>query len=124
MSWEAVTYWHLRCDGIVTGGQCRELFRWFDEDELAENEALEDEYGELDTDPVPYAAPSLREVGYGALRSVGWRVLDERVPIPTHAPVLCTRHVAAAEYLTRAQAEGLPFDEIGWRHWGDSPRNS
>lgn len=100
MSFEPITRWVLRCDGATTSGQCAEQLWWTDHDE-----------DEDDGQPRRWLAvldePALPADWKRPLRDMGW--------LHTAGRVLCPRHVAALEYLARAELDGLPFpsDVIG-----------
>jgi hypothetical protein len=101
VSFEPVTRWVLRCDGITGGitsaGQC--------------NQRHEDCHPDDDPDsphtpwwPVLYKQPALGGEERDGLRRYGWLVLSD-------GRVLCPRHVTALEYLAHAALDGLPFDD-------------
>lgn len=128
MSWHPVTYWAVRCDGLVRHGrQCERLFTRQLDDDPAVGEPHPAEWA-WESDP-----PTIRNVGRKpfphqpepvpaelmdllterrlpewlrvSMRFAGWLV-DER-----NGRVLCPDHVAAQEKWVAAQLDGLPFDE-------------
>lgn len=110
MSFAAITRWALRCDGPTTRGQCGEVLRF-----NAHPDAFY-EYPPPDPDPDPddedAAAVEWREVLFDQpvldvearreLRAAGWHAARD-------GRLLCPAHVAALEYLARAEIDGLPF---------------
>lgn len=94
MSYEPVTLYHLRCDGVLPHGrQCPELYQYTDP---------EDDSGDLITALLD--KQEMSEAWAKTIRSDGWMVLRD-------GRVLCAKHVAGQANLAEAIAFGLPFDD-------------
>lgn len=94
MSFEPVTYYHLRCDGPTTRGQCVEILWIHDYD---------------DDGALTKALTASREVDSWrkTLEHYGWMVGPD-------GRLHCPRHVAAAEHTAKAALEGLPFADVAF----------
>ena len=92
MSFEPVTMYKYRCDGITTRGQCTEVLRYPDED------------GEGEFYDALTSKPEISEGTKSSAEWLGWLVFGERI--------LCPKHVAGAEYLAEAGLVGLPFPDF------------
>ncbi len=99
MSWQATSYWTIRCDGDTTRGQCSALLRTPDESCTGF-----DTYGEPRRLPVLFTdePSSATRLSARFMREYGWLAAGERV--------LCPDHVAAAEQQAEAELCGLPFE--------------
>lgn len=92
MSFEPVTYYHLRCDGATTHGQCAEILmiRDYDEDGLL----------------IPALSSTADVTSWRpTLKAYGWLVGPD-------GRLHCRKHVAAAEHTVKAALEGLPFADV------------
>lgn len=94
MSFEPVTLYHLRCDGVLPHGrQCPELYQYPDP---------EDDSGDLITALLD--KQELSEAWTKSIRHEGWMAFRD-------GRVHCAKHVSGMANLAEAVAFGLPFDE-------------
>lgn len=93
MSFEPVTLYHLRCDGLLAHGrQCSELYQYADP---------EDDSGDLITALLD--KPELSEAWVKSIRDEGWMAFRD-------GRVHCAKHVKGTADMAEALAFGLPFE--------------
>lgn len=100
MSWQAMTWQVLRCDGDVPHGQCPRVLYDTDADPAISPFAWGPD-GQHVVLPILFTDADT-DVNPRALQEQGW--------MRTRTRVLCPDHVAALEHMAEAEMEGLPFD--------------
>lgn len=94
MSFEPVTLYNLRCDGVLPHGrQCPEVYQYPDP---------EDDSGDLITALLD--KQELSEEWVKFIRPEGWMAFRD-------GRVHCAKHVAGAADMAEALAFGLPFED-------------